>query len=248
MGRSFEAFLYSRRNIVGCFLALAGPALFFTGIVTSIVWLPMTAALYLIGVLLVPGERGLGLVLDATGNMAEVRDGLDRLLKSIQGSVPGDIYARVTSIRDSILVTLGTNGNGADAGSTTADPNLYLIRQTALSYLPEALNNYLALPQMYATRSIGGRPSAHDLLLGQLNLMDRKMQEVAEAFVEHDTDKLEAHGRFLAEKFAPSSLQIDASQPVQVGAGSSVSSASNDPGDPATAGDAKASGRTRGVG
>ena len=247
MGRSFEAFLYSRRNIVGCLLALVGPALFFTGIVTSIVWLPMTAALYLIGVLLVPGERGLGLVLDATGNTAEVRDGLDRLLKSIQARVPGDIYARVTSIRDSILVTLGTNGSGADAGSAIADPNLYLIRQTALSYLPEALNNYLALPQLYATRSIGGRPSAHDLLLGQLNLMDRKMQEAAEAFVQHDTDKLEAHGRFLAEKFAPSSLQIDESQPLQVGSGSGASSASADPVGPATAEDARASGRTRGV-
>ena len=248
MGRAFEAFLYSRRNIVGCLLALAGPALFFTGVVSSLLWLPMTAALYLIGALLVPGERGLSLALDATGNMAEVRDGLDRLLKSIQRRVPGDIYARVTSIRDSILVTLGTNGNGADAGNAMADPNLYLIRQTALSYLPEALNNYLALPQLYATRSIGGRPSAHDLLLGQLNLMDRKMQEVAEAFVQHDTDKLEAHGRFLAEKFAPSSLQIDESQPVLVGAGSGISSASGDPVGPATAGDSKASGRTGGVG
>ena len=209
MGRSIEAFLYSRRNIVGCLLAIGGLALHFAGLVTTAIWLPIVVGLYLIGVLLVPGERGLDLALDANGSTADVRAGRNRLLAVIKGRVPDDIYARVTSIRDSIMVTLSTNGGGNGSGSSIADPNMYLIRQTALSYLPEALNSYMALPRLYATRSLGGRQSAHDLLLGQLNLMDRKKQEVADAFVQHDTDRLEAHGRFLAEKFASSSLQID---------------------------------------
>jgi hypothetical protein len=212
MARSIEAFLYSRRNIAGCLLAIAGLTLYFTGIVTSWLWLPMVAALYLIGVLLVPAERGLNLALDAQGSTADIKSGLDRLIGQIQGKVPDDIFARVTGIRDSILVTLGNNGggNGQGAMGAIADPNVYLIRQTALSYLPEALNNYMALPSLYASRSLGGRPSPHAMLLSQLDLMDKKMQEVAEAFVAHDTDRLEAHGRFLAEKFASSSLRLDA--------------------------------------
>jgi hypothetical protein len=61
---------------------------------------------------------------------------------------------------------------------------------------------------MYRDRSLAGRKSAHDTLLDQLNLMDQKMHEVADAMVAHDTDRLEAHGRFLAEKFGGSSLDL----------------------------------------
>lgn len=227
MSRRFEQFLYSWRNIAGCGLALAGLALHFTGVIPGLQWLPITVALYFIGVLLVPGEKTVGLNLDQTTNLADVRHALDQLLSSIQGRVPADIYARVASIQASILVTLGStngtggatsgsgvgaangNGNGnAAANSMIADPNVYLIRQTALSYLPEALNGYLALPGMYRDRSLAGRKSAHDTLLDQLNLMDQKMHEVADAMVAHDTDRLEAHGRFLAEKFGGSTLDI----------------------------------------
>jgi hypothetical protein len=208
MGRRIETFLYSRRNIVGCLLALGGLALHFIGLIPGLIWLPLMVGLYLIGVLLVPGEQSLNLRIDAAADASGVREALDALMKSIQGKVPDDIYAKVSSIRDSILVTLG-NGNGGGAGaSMVSDPNVYLIRQTAMSYLPEALNAYLALPKLYANRSLGGRKSAHDTLLDQLNLMNQKMTEVAEAMVAHDTDRLEAHGRFLAEKFGGSSLDI----------------------------------------
>ena len=218
MSRRLEQFLYSWRNIAGCGLALAGLLLHFSGLIPGLQWLPITAALYLIGVLLVPAEKSVGLSLDQAAGLADVRKALDQLLDSIKGRVPADIYARVASIQASILVTLGANGgNGASgssglsggaANSMIAAPNVYLIRQTALSYLPEALNGYLALPGMYRDRSLAGRKSAHDTLLGQLNLMDQKMHEVADAMVAHDTDRLEAHGRFLAEKFGGSSLDI----------------------------------------
>ena len=226
MSRGASRFLYSWRNIAGCGLALVGLALHFTGLIPGLQWLPITAGLYLIGVLLIPGEKTVGLNLDQAASLADVRKNLDQLLDSIKGRVPPDIYARVASIQASILVTLGSaNGNGGGTGvgtvaapangmsnSMIADPNVYLIRQTALSYLPEALNGYLALPGMYRDRSLAGRKSAHDTLLDQLNLMDQKMHEVADAMVAHDADRLEAHGRFLAEKFGGSSLDIKPGQ------------------------------------
>ena len=208
-----EAYLYSRKNIVGCLLAFGGLALHFAGLIAGIQWLPITAGLYLIGALLVPGEPTLDLRLDATSDDKAVRAALDQLVKSIQGRVPDDILLRVIHIRDAILVTLGNGAAGGNNGGdgvarATVDPNIFLIRQTALSYLPEALNAYMALPKLYANRSLGGRRSAHDTLLDQLNLMDQKMGEVAEAIVAHDADRLEAHGRFLAEKFGGSSLDV----------------------------------------
>ena len=210
MFRRFEPYLYSRRNIVGSVLALGGLGLFLTGITGGVLWLPIIAGLYAIGVLLVPGEQGLDLRLGAAQDAGEVRAGLQRLLDSIRGRVADDIYSKVVSIRDSILATLSTEGRAADA----SDPNVYLIRQTALEYLPAALSAYLAVPRAFAERrAVAGGRRPHDVLLEQLDLMDRKMQEVAEDLIRHDSDRLLANGRFLAERFAPSSLTIAGAAP-----------------------------------
>jgi hypothetical protein len=204
--RRLEPFIYSRRNIAGTLLALGGLALYFVGITSGPLGLGIIAALYAIGYLVVPPERGLSLTLDAAQDAGEIRDGLQRLLNSIRGRVADDIYARVESIRDSILVTLPKNSS---AGSDAADPNVYLIRQTALTYLPQALDSYLAVPRLYAERrAVADGRTPHDVLLEQLDLMDTKMREVAEDVVRHDSERLLAHGRFLAERFATSSLQL----------------------------------------
>jgi hypothetical protein len=86
--RRLEAFLYSRRNIVGTLLALGGLALYFIGITGGIAWLPITIGLYLIGYLLVPGEQGLSIQLGAAEDAAEVREGLTRLLRAIRARSP----------------------------------------------------------------------------------------------------------------------------------------------------------------
>jgi hypothetical protein len=213
--RRIEPFLYSRRNIAGTLLALGGLGLYFLGITGGLLALPIVAALYAIGYLLVPPERGLRLNLDAAQDAGQIRAGLDRLLNSIRGRVADDIYARVETIRDSILVTLPLEGGGASVDAS--DPNVYLIRQTALNYLPQALDSYLAVPRLYAERrAVADGRTPHDVLLDQLNLMDTKMREVAEDVVAHDSERLLAHGRFLQERFASSSLQLQpAGEPVE---------------------------------
>ena len=206
MARRSEAFLYSRRNIVGSLLALGGLALHFVGLLAGLEWLPITAALYLIGVLLVPGEQGLVLQLGAAQDASEVRSGLDRLVRSLRGKVADDLLAKVGRIQASILATLETEGSAGDS----ADPNVYLIRQTALAYLPDAFATYLRMPRIMAERrAIAGGRTPHDVLLDQLDLMDRRLADVADDMARHDSDKLLANGRFLAEKFGVSSLHLD---------------------------------------
>ena len=206
MSRRIEAFLYSRRNIVGSLLALGGLALHFIGLLAGLEWLPITAALYLIGVLLVPGEQGLVLQLGAAQDASEVRGGLDRLVRSLRGKVADDLLAKVGRIQASILATLETEGSAGDS----ADPNVYLIRQTALAYLPDAFETYLRMPRIMAERrAIAGGRTPHDVLLEQLDLMDRRLADVADDIARHDSDKLLANGRFLAEKFGVSSLHLD---------------------------------------
>jgi hypothetical protein len=205
--RRLESFLYSRRNIVGSILALGGLALNFVGIIGGLAWLPITAGLYLIGVLLVPGERELGLQLGAAQDASEIRDGLERLLRALRGKVADDLYAKVVSIQGSILGTLATEGTAGDG----ADPNVYLIRQTALAYLPDAFSTYMRMPRVMAERrAIADGRTPHDVLLDQLELMDRRLASVADDIARHDSDRLLANGRFLAEKFGVSSLRVDA--------------------------------------
>lgn len=205
--RRAEAYLYSRRNIVGCLLALVGLVLYFTGLAGGLIWLPITIGLYLIGVLLVPGEQGLVLQLGAAADSAQVRDGLDRLLRSLRGRVADDLLAKVVRIQGSILRTLPAEGAEGD----TADPNVYLIRQTALAYLPDAFTTYLKLPRLVAEqRSIADGRTPHDVLLAQLDLMDGRLASVADDMARHDSDALLANGRFLADKFGVSALRIDA--------------------------------------
>lgn len=204
--RNVEAYLYSRRNIVGCLLALVGLVLHFVGLLAGLEWLPITAGLYLIGVLLVPAEQGIALELGAAQDSSEVRAGLDRLIKGLKGKVADDLIARVVSIQGSILATLTTDGAAGDG----ADPNVYLIRQTALAYLPDAFDTYLRMPRLMAERRpIAGGQTPHDVLLGQLDLMDHRLADVADDMSRHDSDKLLANGRFLAEKFGVSGLRID---------------------------------------
>jgi hypothetical protein len=205
MDRRIRDFLYSRRNIIGSLLAIGGLALHFVGLIGDPLWLPIVIGLYAIGVLLVPAERTLSLRLDASQDSSQIKAGLDRLLGQIRGKVAADIYERVSSIRDSILLTIPADGSGMDA----ADPSVHLIRQTALDYLPAALESYLALPASYADRQIvDGGSTPHAVLLKQLDLMDRKMREVADDIIRHDSEKLVAHGRFLAERFGTSSLDL----------------------------------------
>lgn len=200
-------FLASRRSIVGSLLAIGGLALHFVGLLGGIAWLPIVIGLYLIGVLLIPGEPELGVTLDASADADEIRRGLDHIVRQIKGRVAPDIQARVESIRDSILATLA-----GERGRAAGDPTVLLIRQTALDYLPSALTAYLALPRAQAERrAVAGGRTPHAALLDQLDLMDAKMHEASDAILAHDSEKLLANGRFLADKFAVSSLRLDAS-------------------------------------
>jgi hypothetical protein len=203
--RRLQSFLYSRRNIVGSALALGGVALHLIGIVAGPIWLPITAGLYAIGYLLVPGERDLSIRLGAAQDATEVREGLEKLLRGIRGKVADDLYDKVVRIQGSILSTLDAEG-----AENEADPNVYLIRQTALTYLPEAFSTYLRMPRLMAERrAIANGRTPHDVLLDQLDLMDRRLEDVADDIARHDSDKLLANGRFLADKFGVSAFQLD---------------------------------------
>lgn len=198
MGRSrrFLLFLYSNKNIVGCLLGLLGLALFFVGIIGRF-WFLIVIGLYGIGVLATPANPTYALQFKNQMTAEDIKGELDALVRKIRRRVPQEILDKVLSIKDSIIEMLP---HIVDISSS--DYDVYTIRQTALDYLPQTLENYLNLPpafrQMHPVRD-GKTAKQH--LIEQLNILDKEMKAIALDFYRNDTQRLMAHGRFLQEKF-----------------------------------------------
>lgn len=194
-------FLYSNANIVGSLLGLLGLGLYFLGVIHQF-WLPIIIGLYLIGVLATPKNPTVELQLRNQLSADDIRAGLEELVHKVQGKLPQEVLARVNSIKDSILEVLPQMmalGGG--------DYNIYLIQQTALDYLPSALESYLNLPKAYANlQPVKDGKTAKQLLVEQLDLLDGEMKQVVQEVYQNDTQKLIAHGRFLQDKFQKSLL------------------------------------------
>ncbi|MCB1770503.1 MAG: hypothetical protein KDJ31_12515 [Candidatus Competibacteraceae bacterium] len=196
MKRRWLLFLYGAPNIVGCLLGLAGLGLYFAGVIHDY-WLPIVLGLYAGGWLITPRRADRQLRLTHELDTEALRASLDELLASIRRQVPADILARTQRITETILEVLPRLGE-FDGGSH----NTHVIRQTALDYLPTALQNYLALPSAFARlHPLRDGKTAHQILLEQLDLLDGKMREIAADIHRQDSQQLLIHGRFLEDKF-----------------------------------------------
>ncbi len=211
--KQFLFFLYSTPNIVGSVLGILGLLLFFSGLIQDF-WFLIVLGLYLIGLIATPRNPHYELSLRQQLSVDELRDALENLNNAVQKHLPDDIYAKVASIKVSILSILPQI---ADINS--ADHNIYVIRQTVLDYLPEALQNYLNLPPAFANvHPLKNGKTARQLLDEQLDLLDNQMKEIVIDIHRDDAQKLVVHGRFLEDKFRDADLLfgLNQRQPVAV--------------------------------
>ena len=200
----FLLYLYGTPNIVGSLLGILGLALFFLGIIGPF-WFLIVIGLYLIGVLATPHSPTYELSLKNQLTVDDIRAGLDGLVRKIQGKVPKEVMDLVRSIQGSIVEVLPQI-----VDLSSSDYNIFLIKQTALDYLPASLENYLNLPPAYANlHPVRDGKTPKELLVEQLGLLDGEMKEVVQAVYNNDTQKLMAQGQFLKEKFQKSSLALD---------------------------------------
>lgn len=195
--RRFYLFLYSPSNILGCALGLVGLGLFFVGLI-RVYWFGIVAGLYLLGYMLAPANRRLDLKIDAQLGMAEILEALQALAKTVRKQkAPKEIVILVDSVKDSIAEILPhlakRQGSAYDA---------HVIRQTALEYLPDMLETYLALPSAFARlHPLKDGKTATQIFTEQLQLLDAEMKNLAVDILKNDTEALIVHGNFLREKF-----------------------------------------------
>ena len=192
-------FLYGNANIGGCALGLLGPALLFAGVIGP-GWPLITAGLYGAGWLLggaVGAHPEIARRIEHDLDAAEMLDRLDALADKVRPHLDGEMNARLGGIRASVAEVLPRL-----AGARSHDDDLYTVRETVLSYLPETLANYVALPPAFrASHPLKDGKTAHALLQDQLALLDEQLREVVANVAHADAQALLANGRFLEAKF-----------------------------------------------
>jgi hypothetical protein len=112
--------------------------------------------------------------------------------------LPIDVNVKVEQIRRKADVLLGF----ADRFPPFSQ-DLYLVRQTTADYLPTTIAAYLAVPGDEDLVPGADGKSLRDELREQLDLLDAKLDDIAENLQRQDVDRLLANRRFLEERFAP---------------------------------------------
>ncbi len=115
----------------------------------------------------------------------------------------------IQSIKVSVLAILPqmlASGSGMDQ-------NIFNVRQTALEYLPDAVEKYLTLPEEFReTHTLVNGKTAQQTLNEQLELLDNTMKKLMASVYQEDATGLLTHGSFLKEKFAEGSFEVPAEQ------------------------------------
>ena len=140
----------------------------------------------------------------STMTTEEVSEILDAYMRAIKGKIPADIMEWAESIQRSLHNIFPHIDN---IGS--ADNDIYVVRQTALRYLPETLDNYMKLtPELAKNRKLSNGKTAHATLIEQLQILDKELKDTIIDIHNKDSKALLAHGRFLKSKFEQSSLDL----------------------------------------
>lgn len=139
---------------------------------------------------------------DVAMSGSEIADALASELATVQDRIPAAIWTKVEGIRQSILELL-------PRAEELGPQELFLVRRTAVDYLPVALQSYLKLPEAYSrNQPIASGKTAYEILDEDLDLLQEKLGEVSDAILRHDSDALLVHSRFLEDKFGGSSLTL----------------------------------------
>jgi hypothetical protein len=124
--------------------------------------------------------------------------------------LPIDVQVKVDQIRRKADVLLGY----ADRFPPLSQ-DLHIVRQTTADYLPRTVDAYLALPgDDDPVVTATGRTALQELR-DQLQLLDAKLDDIAQDLQRRDLDRLYANRRFLEERFRLRDRQPGAATPAR---------------------------------
>jgi hypothetical protein len=176
------------------------------------IWPAIVIAAYAVGALVAPRERislRLGLGEGATATQLEDQIGL--LRRSLAGEasrLESDAEAEVTKVLGTLDEIVARWDDLA-----VAPEQKHTVQAMITDYLPTSLQTYLNLPRTFALQNrVAGKKTAHDELMDQLAILDTESGKIRDAVYAKEVDSLADQSRFLRQKFATSSLDLDAPQ------------------------------------
>jgi len=134
---------------------------------------------------------------------APFKQKLEALQARAAGRLDTEALAKIETIKTSLLAALGRLLQTADG----TDQNLYNVRQIALSYLPETVDKYLALPPSLAGSELSQGKTAQAALHEQLDVLDGALNRLVTSLYQEDTQGLLVHGHFLRDKFLDQQIE-----------------------------------------
>jgi hypothetical protein len=147
--------------------------------------------------------------LPAAGTETDPRLALRAALLRARDRVSPELAERLRRTRAAINAGL----DHADKRST-GDLDTHILRESALHYVPQAIDYYLDVPAN-APRTLEGRTPEQELDY-QLGLIEERVQKVLDGKARELVDDFESHGRFLRERLSSGTGSLDISMDTQI--------------------------------
>jgi hypothetical protein len=117
--------------------------------------------------------------------------------------LPPDVEKQVDRIRRKADV-LGRHPDRFPIGSK----DLYVVQHTASDYLPTTVRAYLEVPSWSVETPTADGRTPLQMLHGQLDLLEAKLDEIADGVRKQRVDNMLANERFLEENFGSSEAEL----------------------------------------
>ena len=142
---------------------------------------------------------------DETPELAAWREKLGPMRDRLRERAGPETLSVLGSIEEKLAFLLARLAQGGEL----FDLRPFEVRKIAFDYLPDALNQYLALPPSLArTQRLHSGKTAEESLNEQLGLLDNTLRDLSKSLFEQDAGGLLVHGRFLREKFAEQAFRL----------------------------------------
>jgi hypothetical protein len=148
--------------------------------------------------------------LEFDADSGDAREAMDRALQAVRGLVnfnPEDrlsasLQARVLELCAQLQTLLQQWDRSK--GKLSLEET-FQARHIVLSYLPEALKNYLSIPPRFArSKILANGQTAEDTFRATVDDLSAKVLQLTEDLASQDAEAFLNHSRFLHEKFGPS--------------------------------------------
>lgn len=201
-----QKFLLSNKNMLGLAFSSLVILFAFLGLIKSF-WLPFSVIAYGLGYFVGPVEKEIKFYHFKGENLTDYIGFLRKLVATISVSpkIPNEAKFILTHLGEKANELLDFLHKKNDLGIFNEDMNN--LKSIFDTYLPKLINEYEKLPIDYANnvKTSNGK-TAKEMLLEQLKLLDKTVQEIAYGIYENDVTALKVNGRLLKQKFEQTQL------------------------------------------